>query len=404
MTGTFPLVHLPKRVVYVDDDGRMLDILRMTMPRDNSRAFHTTAEAAHQALAMEADYWRGISKLLARAHEQRTAGLGEAEFFVQSYFQDWRRFHLTSVLIVDYMMPGMNGLDLLRRLGSCPSRRVLLTGEADAAVAVEAFNSGLIQKFIPKTTPNLYKELRRFADEMHLDVSQHLGHLLRATLTDEQVSLLHEPAVIKALWGKVAELDWLEYVVVGEPFGLLGMGHEGQLQWLQLETESSLRQLSRTAGELGFSEADARAISRAEVVPVGELSMQLHLPDVARLASLDQLTEHPSLWCAEVDLPVDVLAAVNYGVDDVRTPEEQMRALLRDVEHADRASGLGVSPGSEAGLGTALSSLVATAKLSKIHAQALVATMQAAQLPPALAATINASLSSAGLKGAPGGN
>lgn len=404
MTGPFPLMQLPKRVIYVDDDAKLLDILRMTMPREMSRAFHTTAEAAHQSLAMEADYWRGIGKVLARASDRRIDGLGEAELYVQSYFRDWRRFHLTGVLIVDYMMPGMNGLELLRRLGACPSRRVLLTGQADADVAVEAFNSGLIQKFIPKSTPNLYKELRRVADEMHMDVCQHLGQLLRPTLTDAQVELLHEPAVIQALWAKVVEQDWLEFVVVGEPFGLLGMSHDGPLQWLQLETKDSLRQLSLTAGELGFSEADASAIARAEVVPVGEMRLQLQLPDVAQLVPLDQLTEHPALWSAEVDLAMEVLTAAHYGLEDVRTPEEQMRALLRDVEHADRASGLRLSPDAEAGLRNALSSLLATAKLSKIHAQALVATLDSMQLPPAIAATINASLSSAGLKGVPGGH
>jgi len=403
MTAIFPFVYLPKRVVYVDDDGRMLDILRMTMPRETAREFHNSGEAAYQALSMEAEYWSGINKILARAHDRRTESLGEAELYVQSYFNDWRRFHLTGVLIVDYTMPGMNGLELIRRLGACPSRRVLLTGEADEKVAVDAFNSGLIQKFIPKNTPNLYKEVRRYSDEMHLEVCQHLGHLVRSTLTEEQVALLHDPAVIKALWAKVDELDWLEYVVVGEPFGLLGMGHHGPLQWLQLETDASLRQLSQTAAELGYSEADARAIGRAEAVPVSELLMQLHLPEHTELVPLDDLCAHPSVWCAQFDLEAEVLAAGDYGLDDVRTPEEQMRALLRDVKHADRAAAQGLSPGAQAGLGNAISSLLATARLSKIHAQALVSTMQTMPMDRALEATINAALSSAGLKAAPGG-
>lgn len=394
MTFKFPFVLLPKRVTYVDDDGRMLDILRMTMPKQVSREFIGSPDAALGRLQLEAAYWRSIELLLSKANEQSSEGSGEAPHYVGSYFQDWRRFHLTGVLIVDYAMPGLNGLELIRRLGGSPARRILLTGQADAEIAVQAFNSGLIQKFIPKSTPNLHKEITRSADEMHHSVCEHLGHLVRGTLRNNHVELLYDPSVVRGLTQKVEELEWTEYVVVGTPFGLLGMSNRGPLQWLQVETADSLKELSAAMTEYGYPEAEVRAVSSGTAVPVNEIKRQLGIRDDRQLVATEEVSSVPEVYCAVIELPIQVLTASDYGVDDIRTPEELMRALLRDVDVADRRAGAsGAAASAQQGVDDAVANLVSTASLSQIHAQAFTATMNGARLDPQLKARIQAQVS-----------
>lgn len=380
MTGSFPLVLLPKRVVYVDDDGRMLDILRMTMPKKTSREFIGSPDAALQTLSQEAQYWRAVERLLAR-------GGGSANLYASSYFTDWRRFHLTEVLIVDYAMPGLTGLELVRRLEAFPARRILLTGEADAEVAVQAFNAGLIQRFIPKSTPNLHKEITRSADEMHMSLCNHFGQLLHRDLSQEQIELLLEPSVIKGLTAKVEELEWMEYVVVGSPFGLLGMSQTGPLQWLQLDTSESLKDLSTALAESGYSGVDIQAAAMCTATPVREIRQQLGLPDDRELVPTDVISDVPELLGAVIDLPLEVVTARDYGVDDIRTPAELMRCLLRDVFVASQREG------DRSGLDEAIANLVSTATLSQIHSQALTASLPGARLPPEIAAQVEAQVS-----------
>jgi len=395
MSTGFPLVLLPKRVVYVDDDGKILDVLRMTMPKKVCREFIDSPDAALQALSQEEQYWRSIEEVLACAHESRRDGMGEAQLYVNSYFRDWRRFHLTGVLIVDYNMPGMDGLEVLRRLQGCPSRRVLLTGVADAEVAVRAFNSGLIQKFIPKNTPNLYKEVRRTSEELHLSVCEHLGHLMRATLKSDQIALLHDPKVVKALWDKVIDdLDWMEFVVVGEPFGLLGMSHHGPLQWLQIETTETLQALSQAVQDQGFPDADVRALQDGHAICVSEVRMQMGVPDDRQLIPADALGDVDGVFCAVIDVPLEVMTAADYGLDDVRDPEERMRALLRDVQIANKQGAI-IGDGQEhASFRQAFSNLVATAALSQIHAEALMSVLAKSRAPADLTAMVKAAVTS----------
>jgi CheY-like chemotaxis protein len=390
MTPRFPFVQIPRRVIYIDDDGKMLDALRMTMQTEAAREFINSPDAALQSISQEMLYWTSIEMLLATVQERRMDGFAEARQYVESYFRDWRRFHLTGVLIVDYNMPGMNGLELLKRISACPARRVLLTGVADAEIAVRAFNSGLIHKFIPKNTPNLYGEIQRSSEDTHLSVCEHMGHLMRGTLRNDQIELLHDPCVIEGLLEKIADLDWYEYVVVGQPFGLLGMPHGGPLQWLQLETAESLLSLSEGMRDLGYDAADVRATAGGEAMVVAEIRQQLGLADDRHALEAQQICVEPSLYCAVVDLPVPVLTAKEYGVDDIRSPEELMRALLRDVLVAARRAE--EAPPTHAALTQAIAHLAATAGLSKFHAQALEVARRSMRVPDAVSAAIAAAI------------
>jgi two-component system NtrC family sensor kinase len=56
------------------------------------------------------------------------------------------------VVISDYRMPGMNGVDFLKEVRKLwpDTVRIVLSGYADAASIVAAINEGQIYKFIPK--------------------------------------------------------------------------------------------------------------------------------------------------------------------------------------------------------------------------------------------------------------
>jgi len=399
-----PLVKLPKRIVYVDDDGAFLDALRKTMPKHSSREFRDSPRLTLEAIRGETPYWRAIELLLANAHEARDTPGGEASLYVKRYFQDWRRFHLTGVLIVDYTMPGMTGIDLVRELDDCPSRRVLLTGVADAEVAVRAFNQGLIQKFIPKSTPNLNREITNCADEMHRSVCEHLGHLMRGTLTGKQVELLHERSVVQGLERKIEEMGWIEYVVVGQPFGILGLSHDGPLQWLQLETEQSLSDHAESLADYKYEASDVKAVRDCTALSAHEILTKLGLPATNTVIATDSLATSPELYCAVIDLPLPVKTAKSFGIDDVQSIDEVMRSLLRDVMVAYRSSQED-EPDEDAGMALqqALSNLGATSSATEFHKQALHAAMAQSTIDSPLAAQIEIAVVRERRKGWPNG-
>jgi CheY-like chemotaxis protein len=140
----------------------------------------------------------------------------------------------------------MDGLQVLAELGDWPGSRVLLTGQADEQVAVRAFNRGLIDQFIPKQTQDISRRLVEAVE--HLLFTSHARHaqIWRSTLTQEQSGLLRAPGVDTWLTAFCAK-HWVEHVVIGAPFGVLGMDAGGRISWLQLETRQGLPVLAELA-------------------------------------------------------------------------------------------------------------------------------------------------------------
>ena len=54
-------------------------------------------------------------------------------------------------------MPDINGIEFCQNLKDKKVFKIMLTAEADSNIAIKAFNDGLINKFILKTTEHLHQ-------------------------------------------------------------------------------------------------------------------------------------------------------------------------------------------------------------------------------------------------------
>lgn len=324
----FPLISLPKRVMYVDDKGAFLEALRRVMPRTHAQQFLTSPSAAIDRIGREAADWKDLERVLSTGDDESVDDALLPMKLVTRHFGSASRFNLTSVLIVDYSMPGLTGLDLIRQLNAWPGRKLLLTGEADASVAISAFNEGLIQKFIPKSTGRLYNVLKSSYEEMHGVVCEQLGHLLRPRLTSWQKELLQDERVVGGLKRKIEELEWSEYVVVGKPFGLLGLPHAGPLQWLQLETSETLPALAELMYAQGFSDDDVGLVREGREIANCEIHQALELNSAVQLAEGEYLASNPDVLCAVFSLDHPVITAQSQGVADRVSPIDEIKPLF----------------------------------------------------------------------------
>lgn len=87
---------------------------------------------------------------------------------LENILQEKTRFQMPAVVTIDYAMPSMTGLEVCDVIAP-EIKKVLLTGEADHFLAVEAFNKNSIHRFIKKNHPELPHEINKAFFDLSYD-------------------------------------------------------------------------------------------------------------------------------------------------------------------------------------------------------------------------------------------
>ena len=105
-----------------------------------------------------------------------------------------------AVVVSDFMMPGMNGIELLRQVKQTDpdTIRMMLTGSADMATAIKAVNEGSIYKFHPKPCPaeTLGAAIQSGIDE-YQKITTDQTQLKKVQLSLAQASMIQQKAEAK---------------------------------------------------------------------------------------------------------------------------------------------------------------------------------------------------------------
>ncbi|MGA0570293.1 response regulator [Variovorax sp. VNK109] len=243
---SFPLFHTPGTIIFLDDDPDYLDMLALVLPPQWHIELYVRPHDCIERLHVEPPRWEADAWTQQQIIERWRDGSPLIPQILRYWNEHPGRYDLTRVLVVDYSMPAMDGLQVLDGIVDWPGSRVLLTGQADEQIAVNAFNRGLIDQFIAKQMPDISRRLVEAVQRLLVSTSERQSRSWRATLTPEQTALLRSPAVVRELNEGVAK-RWVEHVVIGEPFGILGMDAQGTVDWLQLEDASRLADLAELA-------------------------------------------------------------------------------------------------------------------------------------------------------------
>ena len=294
---SFPLFHRPGAIVFLDDDPGYLEMLAMVLPRQWHIKLYLRPQACINQLQQEPPLWEADAWAQQEIIDNWRAGSPLIPQILQYWAAQHQRYDLSQVCVFDYAMPGMDGLQALSELTDWPGGRILLTGQADEHVAVSAFNRGLIDQFIAKQTPDISQHLisvvQRMLDRPQLRHSQ----TWRAALTQPQHALLQVPSVARQLTS-VAANQWVEHVVIGQPFGILGMNAEGLVSWLQLEPASGLAELAELAESQGMDAVCAADIRSGRQLVNLELQQALKRPGPPRMAPAFSIGHEGSMLAA----------------------------------------------------------------------------------------------------------
>lgn len=291
----WPFFYYPTTVVFVDDQKGFLKALKHRLPSELSMIlFDNPIDALSAIQGNKMTPLDGLQPLCSTDDQLMEI---DSELIQKTYIGlNWgvlcksiynsNRFSTQSVVIVDQMMPELDGIGLCEKLKGHPIKKIMLTSNSDHSIAVDAFNEGLIDYFILKDSPNLAVQLFKKIELMQKSYfrSQEkyaLGGLLNTA------PYINDPSVIFMYEKIKEELQATEYYLLDRWGSVLYLDRDGTPTTLAVCPEDLLDTFSQIAEDQGEYEISQSLLAKKKLVffpnqadhtrPVTEWNLFLHL-------------------------------------------------------------------------------------------------------------------------------
>lgn len=262
--------HFPTTTMFVDDHEEYLEVVPLLLDPMLHVRTYSSPRRALAALGTSASRPVPGGGWLYRWKDQPSRRQELVALDVDTIHRiayDPERFAEVSVVVVDHVMPEMDGVAFCQRLDNPQIGKILLTGRADDAVAIEAFNAGIIDRFIRKNDPHAIQRLAAAIRELQHRYFERAGAFVAETLALGDFGFLRDPAFRRAFASMTADFQPTESYVHCNPTGLLLLDAMGRGRFLLVQTDEDLRAHYEIAEELGAPQGVLAALRDGEAVP-----------------------------------------------------------------------------------------------------------------------------------------
>lgn len=245
--SALPLFYYPASVVWVDDDELLLNAATEFFGNDVKVETFNSAEAC-------LDFFENYTSILSEIsllsgcgdyEEYDTINHSPVDINTQALRQlpdQLERKNEVCVLIVDYRMHGMTGIELCRKLKSLSAKKILLTGDADSELAVAAFNEGIIDCYIRKDSSMLAAEIMNYLSTLSIEYFNDIGKTLLAHLETDRKIPFTDPIFVEFFmeWRKENRIK--EHFIFDKQGNMQLIDDEGNRSLFIVHTDKTLNE------------------------------------------------------------------------------------------------------------------------------------------------------------------
>lgn len=160
--------YVETKVITIDDDPLFLDSLSIILENDGHLTSISQTYESTELLLRHNKKLKSIEDKLFNIKSEQTSN-ADLELQNVKVFETFAELgDINSVIVIDYDMPGQNGIEYLRNLGNRQVKKILLTGVADEYIAIEAFNKGEIDYFLRKQDSELNARLLKAINNLKI--------------------------------------------------------------------------------------------------------------------------------------------------------------------------------------------------------------------------------------------
>lgn len=238
----------PTSIFLIDDESKILRELKNTLSQKT--ATYKTFSNPFKALSciQKEDFY--LEKWLGNGYHK----IKEQDYSWRDQIYSSERFDQVSTVVVDYTMPGMNGLEFCAHIQDTSIQKIILTGEADESIAIKAFNEGLIQGFIKKNDLKVFDKLNAMIHKRQLEFFKSLTQwTIEGAKEDIFGTVLQDPEFIRIFQDILTKFNIVEYYLIDAVGKFLLLDSEGQVSALLVYNEQERQSLPDSEAEIYFS-------------------------------------------------------------------------------------------------------------------------------------------------------
>lgn len=267
-----PIYQHPSLTILIDDSANFLRSLSFQLDPALPRKGFNNPKLALEWLREQSARPPQPSQLLCdnvdaypRLSQQRAVSINLEQICQISHRQE--RFMTPSVLVVDYSMPGMNGIEFCEALHDSRYKIILLTGTADDRIAVAAFNRGLIHRYIPKSDDSALERLGIEICALQRSFFEAQSDRVQGLMALNDFSFVTDPAIDSLFREISARYNIVEHYLYTEPAGILLYDKHALPRLLVIATEQTMDSHYEVAVDNGAPASLLDALRERRIVP-----------------------------------------------------------------------------------------------------------------------------------------
>ncbi len=282
MKSKIPLCFYPTQIVFVDDNPDFLDALSTTFSKQfNVQTFDNT----DAALRYINEYQREAELV---ANGEKPKPQGDSDAWVKQVLThknskrfDELRIKEVSVLIVDYSMPNMNGIEFCEKIDSPSIKKILLTGYATPADAVSAFNNNTIHYYLKKNDANMLQDLEAAINQLQHTYFNELSNSFKAEAIDSDTPFFADPQLARYFQESCESLGVTEYYYLTNPSRFALRTRDGGNFSCVIYTEDDIAEHLQILQEENAPKSLYSAIESRKLVPLFQTADGYYEPGMA---------------------------------------------------------------------------------------------------------------------------
>lgn len=283
---SLPCFYYPTTTVWVDDDALFLQSVSQIMGPKNLKPFQSPNDCLSYFDRYKQPHTK-MSFLRGAIEDERYDLLNHApvDLNVSTLHQIYNFTERTdeiSVIIVDYKMPEMKGIELCKRLRSQSAKKILLTGEATHSEAIAAFNENIIDRFICKDSPTLSDDIKKYVAELSQQYFYDKTKSILSHLEVEHKLPLSDKEFIN-FFDKLRKTNSIkEYYLIDKNGSLMLVNDKNEVSFFAVHTDRSLDDFLELHHEISKTTTFIGAIEQRDKIPffgIGKESWQFDIKE-----------------------------------------------------------------------------------------------------------------------------